>query len=118
MTQWVRLHSAVVARVPVAVAARGTAATVATPTRGTVVTQDPAPPGVAWLNVRVSGGRDAAASRHATAARAPLRHPSALPALESAPRSLLAPLYRGSLCRRYLQSARENEITLVQRERK
>lgn len=38
--------------------------------------------------------------------------------MESAPRMPRAPLFRGSLCRRYLQSARENEIGRVQRERK
>lgn len=49
-------------------------------------------------------------------ARAPHRRPPAL--LASAPRMPRAPPFRGSLCRRDLQSARENEIGRVQRERK
>ena len=69
-------------------------------------------PGAAWWSA------PAPAARRATSPLAPHRLPPALPVMESAPRMPRAPLFRGSLCRRYLQSARENEIGRVQRERK
>jgi hypothetical protein len=58
-----------------------------------------------------------AAPRRGTWLLAPHRRP-ALPAMESELRTPRAPLCRGSLCPHYLQSARENEIGRVQRERK
>jgi len=45
---------------------------------------------------------------------APHRLPLAHPAMESVLRMVHAPLFRGSLCRQNLQSARENEIGRVQ----